>query len=218
MTGLIWKDILVMRKTVRFYVIFLLCYFGLSVLGAFQVDFVITFSTIVIMVLPISCFSFDEAARWERFARTLPLTPRTIVGARYLFALLVLLAVAAVSSVCAVLAGLLGAEDTPLVENIAALLGSLGSGVLIIDVMFPLCYKLGPERARPYLFALCLIPFAGVFLLLKFGKDLGLSLEFLNRMPELNALGLIGLFPLAALAGLGASFLLSSRILERKEF
>ena len=79
-------------------------------------------------------------------------------------------------------------------------------------------FRARPERARPYLFALCLIPFAGVFLLLKFGKDLGLSLEFLNRMPELNALGLIGLFPLAALAGLGASFLLSSRILERKEF
>ena len=58
----------------------------------------------------------------------------------------------------------------------------------------------------------------GVFLLLKFGKDLGLSLAFLNQMPELNALGLIGLFPLAGLLGLAVSFLISCRILDRKEF
>ena len=62
------------------------------------------------------------------------------------------------------------------------------------------------------------IPFIAVFLLLRFGKDLGLSLEFLNQMPEWNALGLIGLFPLAGLLGLGLSYGISCWILEGKEF
>ena len=63
-----------------------------------------------------------------------------------------------------------------------------------------------------------LIPFVVLFLLLRFGGDLGLSLEFLNQLPEINALGVIALIPLAGLACLGLSFLISCRIVDRKEF
>lgn len=218
MTGLIWKDILVMKKNLRFYALFLLAYFGLALLGVFDVTFVITFSTVIVMMLPISCFSMDEAARWDRYARALPLRPRAIVGARYLFTLLVLLALLAFSSVCTVLIDLLHIGDATLVENLGAMLGSLGTGLLIVDILHPLCYKLGPERARPYLFAVIFIPFIAIFLLLEFGPDLGLSLEFLNQMPETSALGVIALLPLAGLVCLGLSFLLSCRIVDRKEF
>ena len=201
MSGLILKDALVMRKNIRFYVIFMLAYFGLAVLGVFDASIVISFSTVIIMVLPISCFSFDETAKWDRFCRSLPLESRSIVGARYLFTLLILLILAACSSVCAVVLTLLDLGSASLIENLASMLGSLG-----------------PERARPYLFAIVLIPFIVIFLLLRFGGDLGLSLEFLDRLPEINALGVIALLPLAGLACLGLSFLISCRIVDRKEF
>ena len=218
MTGLIWKDAMVMRKNIRFYVIFILAYFGLAVLGVFDASIVISCSTVIIMVLPVSCFSFDETAKWDRFCRSLPLEPRDIVGARYLFTLLILLVLAACSSVCAVLFTLMDLGSASLIENLASMLGSMGAGLFIVDFMLPLCYKLGPARARPYLFAVILIPFAAVFLLLRFGGDLGLSLEFLNQLPEINALGVIALIPLAGLACLGLSFLISCRIVDRKEF
>lgn len=218
MTGLIWKDALVMRKNIKFYAIFLIAYFSLAVLGIFELTFVISFSTVIIMVMPVSCFSFDEAAKWDRFCRSFPLAPRSIVGARYLFTLLILLALAAFSLLCALLLSLLNIGNVPPIENVASMLGSMGAGLFIVDVMLPLCYKLGPERARPYLFAVIFIPFIALFLLLRFGHDLGLSLEFLNRLPELNALGVIALLPLAGLACLGLSFLISCRIVDRKEF
>lgn len=218
MSGLLWKDILVSRKNLKFYIYFLLAYFALAVLGIFEITFVTTFSTIILMMVPVSAFSFDEAAKWDRYARTLPLESRDIVGARYLFTLLILLVLAACSSMCAVALTLLDLGNASLIENLASMLGSLGAGLFIVDVMLPLCYKLGPERARPYLFAVVLIPFVGLFLLLRFGGDLGLSLEFLNRLPEINALGVIALLPLAGLACLGLSFLISCRIVDRKEF
>ena len=218
MTGLIWKDILVMQKNLRFYVLFLAAYFGLAVVGVFEITFVTTFSTVMLLMIPISSFSFDEAARWDRFARALPLGPRIIVGARYLFVVLILLGVSLFSILCALLFAGLGLGDVSLIENTAAVMGSMGAGLLLVDVMLPLCYKLGAERARPYLFAVFLIPFVVVFLLLHFGSELGLDLSFLNQLPELTALGLVGLFPLAALAGLGLSFLISCRIMDRKEF
>ena len=124
MTGLIWKDALVMRKNIRFYVIFLLAYFGLAVLGVFDASIVISFSTVIIMVLPISCFSFDETAKRDRFCRSLPLESRDIVGARYLFTLLILLVLAACSSMCAVALTLLDLGNASLIENLASILGS----------------------------------------------------------------------------------------------
>ena len=218
MSGLLLKDALVMRKNIRFYAVFLLIYFGLSLLKIFEMTFVISFSSVIIMMLPISCFSVDEAAKWDRFCRSFPLPTRTIVGARYLFTVIILLVMAAFSGVCAVLLDLLHIGDVPLIENIGATLGSLGAGLLIVDILLPLCYKLGPERARPYLLAVLLIPFVAVFLLLRFGSDLGLNLEFLNQIPETSALGIIALIPLAGLLGLLLSFLISCRIVDRKEF
>lgn len=218
MSGLLWKDILVSRKNLKFYIYFLLAYFALAVLGIFEITFVTTFSTIILMMVPVSAFSFDEAAKWDRFCRSLPLESRDIVGARYLFTLLILLVLAACSSMCAVALTLLDLGNASLIENLASMLGSLGAGLFIVDVMLPLCFKLGPERARPYLFAVILIPFVAVFLLLGFGPDLGLSLEFLNQIPETSALGVIALLPLAGLACLGLSFLISCRIVDRKEF
>ena len=94
MYGLIWKDFLVLRKTLRLYVLFLLGYLGMALLGIFDLTFVTTFCVVILMILPISAFSYDEFARWDRYARTLPLSSRQIVGGRYLFVLLLLLVVA----------------------------------------------------------------------------------------------------------------------------
>ena len=99
MYGLIWKDFLVLRKTLRLYVLFLLGYLGMALLGIFDLTFVTTFCVVILMILPISAFSYDEFARWDRYARTLPLSSRQIVGGRYLFVLLLLLVVAAIGAV-----------------------------------------------------------------------------------------------------------------------
>ena len=74
MYGLIWKDFLVLRKTLRLYVLFLLGYLGMALLGIFDLTFVTTFCVVILMILPISAFSYDEFARWDRYARTLPLS------------------------------------------------------------------------------------------------------------------------------------------------
>lgn len=111
MCGLIWKDFLVLRKTLRLYVLFLLGYLGMALLGIFDLTFVTTFCSVILMILPISAFSYDEFARWDRYARTLPLSTRQLVGGRYLFVLLLMLAVAAIGAVSAVLLSFTGSVD-----------------------------------------------------------------------------------------------------------
>mgnify|MGYP000093628253 CR=1 FL=1 len=204
MYGLIWKDFLVLRKTLRLYVLFLLGYLGMALLGIFDLTFVTTFCVVILMILPISAFSYDEFARWDRYARTLPLSSRQIVGGRYLFVLLLLLVVAAIGAVSAVLWESLGAQ-----------LASLGAALFIVDVMLPLNYRLGPEKARPFLFAVTFLPFILLFLLAKANI---LDLSFLDRLRPGQVIAGFILVLLTALAGLAVSFLISCRVTERKEY
>ena len=101
-------------------------------------------------------------------------------------------------------------------ENLATVLVSLGVGLFIVDIMLPLCYKLGAERARPYLYVVVFFPIIALFLASKLGFHMDLS--FLDRMSATSALGVFALVPLIALAGMWLSWLVSCRIMADKEF
>ena len=91
MTGLILKDALVLKKTLKTYLLLLAVYAVLAAVGVFSVSFVTAFLEVIALMLPMSAFAFDEQAHWDRYAAALPLSRRDIVMARYAFTLLVLL-------------------------------------------------------------------------------------------------------------------------------
>ena len=113
MSGLIWKDFLVMRKTLRLYMLFFAGYFLLAILGIFDLSFVTSFSTVITLILPVSIFSYDEINHWERFARALPIGARGLVGARYCFVLLLLGAVSLLSLIAGIVLSLAGSGSLP---------------------------------------------------------------------------------------------------------
>ena len=215
MTGLIAKDFLVMRKSIRTYILFLIFYSIMAALGIFPVSIVTTLVQLIIMMMPLSAFSYDELAKWDRYAFSLPLGRRAVVGARYLFALLLTLFAALFGLVsCLILSVFF--HDPNLVENCLTVTVSLALGLLYCDILLPLTYKLGPERARPYFYLVIFLP-----IILLFGAfKLGLlnNLVFLLKLPDAVVIPFLLLLPLLPLAGMGVSFLIACRILEGKEF
>ena len=151
MTGLVLKDMLVMRKTLKTYVLFLAFYLLLAVIGLFPISTITAVTQIIIMMLPLSAFSFDELAKWDRYALTFPTGRRSLVGARYLFTL-VMAAAATLYSLVACVVLSIGKGQSAMAENLLSLMVSLGLGLIIADILLPLCYKLGVERARPYMY------------------------------------------------------------------
>ena len=206
MTGLIWKDFLVMRKALKSYVLLIGVYILLAYLDFFDYSFIITFVQVALSVLPISAFAYDEQSKWDRYAMSLPLGRRGVVGARYLFVLaLTLLTMAA---------GLAGTALLYLVT----LMVSTAIGLLIPTILLPLSYKLGAERARPYLYAIIFIPVIALVLLAKAGV---LDMSMLKGMDLLAPTALAGgsaLLPLAGLALLFVSYLISCRVAAGKEY
>lgn len=217
MTGLVIKDLLVGMKTIRSYAMVVGIYAVMAVLKIFNFAFVSAFVSVMLIMLPVGAFSYDDQAKWDRYALALPLGRRRVVGSRYLFTLLVALGSVALSAVMGVVSSVITGES--FVECVASSFGSLGAGLVIVAVLLPLCYKLGPERARPYLYALIFLPILAMFLAVRMGVRVDTS--WLDRLEERNPLallGLIGLFPLGGLAAMVPSWLISCRVMEHREF
>lgn len=210
MTGLIWKDLLVLRKQMKSYLIILALYLVLAALGLFPISVVSATLEIILLMLPLSAFTYDEMSHWDRYAAALPVGRRTMVAARYLFTLGVALLAAVVGVICSLLFSLVSSE--PLGENLVAVVVCLGIGLFYADLLLPLCYKLGPERARPWLYVVIFLP----ILLVVGAYYLGV-LDTLAALPDL-ALVILGiLIPLLPLVGIWVSYRLSCSFLEHKQ-
>lgn len=217
MSGLLIKDILIMRKTLKSYLLFWAFYLLLAIFGLFNISFVTAFIQVMVMMLPIGIFSYDEASKWDRYALTFPLGRRALVGGRYLFTIVVVLGAALFGLLSCVILSILDGSQI-LVENILTVLGSLSVGILIADVLLPLCYKLGPERARPFLYALVCVPVLLLFAAYRLGLLDQMDFDGLNSLSNQAVLGVFALILLVTLAGLGVSYLISCRVMEGKEF
>lgn len=217
MIGLVLKDMLVMRKTIRTYAMFLAFYLVMTLLKLFTISFTTAILQLIVMLLPMSAFSFDEMAKWDRYALTFPLGRRALVSGRYLFALIMTVFAGLCGLISCVLVSIFDNQDM-ILENMMTVMVCLSLGLLYADILLPLCYKLGPERARPYFYLVIFAPIVllfGAYQLGVFGTG---SLSFLSSVPDLTVVKLSFFLPIIPLLGMWASYLISCRVMEQKEF
>ena len=88
MSGLLWKDLLVLKKGAKVYLALMVFY---TVLGAVQENnsMMGAMAVIIVMIVPLNCFSWDNLTNWDTYAMALPVSRRAIVGGRYLCMLLI---------------------------------------------------------------------------------------------------------------------------------
>lgn len=217
MIGLVMKDMLVMRKTIRTYALFLAFYLIMTVLGLFTISFTTAILQLIVMLLPMSAFSFDEMAKWDRYALTFPLGRRALVTGRYLFALIMTLVAGLCGLLSCVLVSIFDNQEM-ILENMMTVMVCLSLGLLYADILLPLCYKLGPDRARPYFYLVIFAPIVLIFGAYQLGVFGAGSLSFLSSAPDSTMVTLSFLFPILPLAGMWVSYLISCRVMEQKEF
>ena len=217
MIGLVWKDILVMRKTLKYFLLVMAVYAVLALLEILNYAFIITFIQMLIATTPFSAFAYDEQAKWDRYARALPIGPGAMVGARYLFVLTVFLAAFTTGVVGCAGLWLARAED-PL-ELALTLLISTSIGVTLTVILIPICYKLGPEKARTFLYILVFVPMIVIVLLSRSNSSLlDAFLSFLDSLSPSRLVGMVALLPLGSLAAMVVSYLVSCRIAAGKDY
>ena len=91
MTGLILKDFLILRKTLRSYLFMLVVYVGIAFTGVWSADIVGVLMVVMVVMLPMNVFAYDKQAKWDTYGLALPVGRTKTVAARYVCVLLLCL-------------------------------------------------------------------------------------------------------------------------------
>ena len=220
MKGLLYKEVAsLMGLYKKNLVLVAVIYGALSVVT--RNNFFLFFGIWMMGFYSLSSFSLDESSGWGRYARTLSVSDRQIVGAKFLTALvfmaMALVYAVAVGAVCY----LVDRAAFDWVEFFGGILLVTAVALLSVGLMFYFAVKFGQEKARNYFMIFALAIFAVFFL----AGQLGLLEE-----PTEGDLAAVaswvgshaGLMVLGALALAGAVFFLcylaSCAVYRRKEF
>ena len=72
MTGLIYKDIVALRKQLSTLLLFLVVYGGFCVTGVFDFSILGALVAVFGLTIPVSSVALDDAAHWDRYAVATP--------------------------------------------------------------------------------------------------------------------------------------------------
>ena len=216
MTGLILKDFLILRKTLRSYLLILAIYVAVAFLGYWSASFVGGFMMVMVAMLPMNVFAYDKQAQWDVYGLSLPVGRTKTVAARYLAVLIMFAASAVLTTVLGVVLTIAGRMEESLGEYLLACAVCVVMSMLVNAMMLPILYKFGPERARIMFFGVMgVIALVGVVFLIPLG-----GLEWLKSL-DAPLLEQAAALPAAATAAglvlLALSFLLSRHFYGSKD-
>jgi hypothetical protein len=207
MKALVIKDLLALRKSLKTTGI-MLVFFIIYALFMKSATYLASMAVLFFAMLSVSSFSYDEIARWEPYALSLPIGRRQIVLSKYALGLLLALAGTAVGLVVSAAAPLLG-DRSALTERLLVVWVLLCIAVVFVSVLTPLIYKFGVERSRIFTIAVFALPALLVYALASLGVPKP-SEQFLR--------GLLYASPLLLVAIVAGSYRLSAALYEAKEF
>lgn len=216
MTGLILKDFLILRKTLRSYLLILVIYSAVAFSGFWSGSFVGAFIMVMVAMLPMNVFAYDKQCNWDVYGLALPVGRTKTVAARYVCVLLLCLFSAAFSAVLGIVLNLMGRMEEGLAEYLVTCAVVLIVGMTINSVMLPLLYKFGSERARIMFYGvLGVIVLLGVIFFGPLGGIAWLKTLETPTMEQVAAVPVIA--AIASLVLLTLSFLLSRHFYGSKD-
>lgn len=210
MKGLLLKDFLNARKQIRTLAIFAVFYAALGIVMKAT-----TFGSVLILVfvinLSISAFAYDDQARWDGYALTMPVTRRDVVVARYLYTVVIMVLTLILGIGINVISALVA--NVPFgTEEILVSYVLISLTLLAMALLLPLIFKFGTEKSRMLMILVFAIPFAGFMV---FTSVVDISALLANE-------GLVMALVYAALPVAAIAFVLSGfvsiGIYKKKEF
>ena len=212
MMGMVYKDFLVQRKQLGYYIAFFIMYTVLAVMEIMPTAIMYTMTVLIGMLVPMSTFAYDDLARWNKYAAATPAGRRGVVAGKYVFSLLAVLLAAAFSAVLVVAVLMLKPELGAVDEMLIGLLICTLISILIDAVILPVFIKFGSEKSRVISIIIFVAIFGGILLLGQLAETMdGIVI------PAWFILALPGLLVLLTIGGYIISYFIARGIFEKKE-
>lgn len=217
MLGLIEKDMrltFARKQTLLIFFIMALV-MGISMGGSFIIEYL----TMLAAIISIKTISFDEYDNGFAFLMTLPFDRKTYVREKYLFCLMMSAAAWCIGAILYFIGNTVRRSGVNLIEELPMLIAFIPVMYLSSAIMIPVQLKYGSERSRIVLFIL----FGCIAVLIFAAKDFFSGTEtpiteLIRTIDNLSpAVVLLAIIAVCALAS-GVSYMLSIRIMKKKEF
>ena len=214
MKGLIYKDLYNLAKNLGLMAVMMvvMSVFFMENGSAFLASYLIIMGSMMV----VTTMSYDDLAKWDNFALTLPLSRRDMVLGKYG----TMLAMNLLAALCAVLISAVMGTATgtlALLEILLTTAVSLAIGLIYGAITLPAIYKFGTEKARLILILLTMSPTFLLITVFKYLPD-GTVSAMADRLSTLSPLLLGGGAVILVAVVLLASLQLSIKIYEKKEF
>ncbi|MEG0752578.1 MAG: ABC-2 transporter permease [Angelakisella sp.] len=161
MKGLLLKEYYVMKRYNKIYLLYILIFGGTAVFTG-NIGFFGSMSVVFMSTIPLSSFSHDDFAHWDRMVAASPVSRNAVVQSKYLIALIMFAVATLLSGGVLLLGKLMRPELVNLSQDgLGVLTAALVMGMMMM-VILPFIFKLGAEKGR---IAMMLI-FGGIFALI----------------------------------------------------
>ncbi len=205
MRGIILKDLYNLRGQLRIGSVLLLLYGAVAVYSG-DYSLLALMVGVVGLMLTVTACSYDEKNKWERIALSMPLLRRNLVEGKYMLGLIF-----AVLGLLLNLMVLLLAGNEGITGSMGVSLGIFSGNLLSLALLLPILFRFGVEKGRLWMMVIVVVPLSLLMLVQGLPNPAGFA-GALSTGPG----KVIG--PVLILALLAASFFLSVRIVEKKEF
>ncbi len=206
MKGLLYKDLLCIKKNILYVLIPLFVFFVIFAVNLKNSTAIYFIPLFVSFIVLINAFAYDEVSKWNHYALTLPITKKELVLSRYVLAALLACASLVIDVVFTTL------QRQFSLEQFVVIYCYLAISVFLSAVLLPIVFQFGTQKSRVLILLLALLPM-GVSLIF---KQLGISFPAF-QVSEITSEVLLWLSLPVSLILMFISYLISCAVVSRKE-
>ena len=195
MKGLLLKDLYMMKKYCRSYLIITVVFIAVS-FASNENLFFIFYPCFLCGIIPVNLLGYDERSRWLQYSETMPYTKGQIVSGKYLIGLGAQVAILLITGIAQAIRMSVSGTFV-LGEYLVLLMLLLIMSLLASSITLPFMFKLGVEKGRMAYYVMIGIVCAGSIVASNLLRD-GFMMEIkMNWILPIVCLIGIGLYALS---------------------
>ncbi|MEG2200154.1 MAG: ABC-2 transporter permease, partial [Anaerovorax sp.] len=169
MYALLLKDLYCLKSYGKSVAIMLVMFGVISLNMENPAAYIGGFFSLWFVMMGIATFNYDDVAKWDHYARSLPLQRKEIVKSKYMLMVLCCSFGVIIAAVLGFIIMLFKPDPFLLGEQALYSVEFLSLSLLFAGLLLPLIFKFGAEKARLLIVGIVLLPFAILMLVSKLG-------------------------------------------------
>ena len=216
MKGLIIKDILNLRNYMKQLILVFLFFVAYGIFLKNGV-FVGSMITLMLSMQVITTMSYDEYAKWDKYALTMNINRKDIVLSKYVFFIMSIIIGIVVGIISSSFINIISDSNVGIDEILVTSIMVPCIFAILFCIIIPIVFKIGVEKARVVMMAIFFTPTILGFIFFKMAEKANIPMPDEATLDMIFKFGLIGLIILTVVF-IFISYKISLSIYKKKEF